>query len=45
MTSDEVLDDLRGTGGTVLRTSLDHGKEAELREALQEHVNAAESGT
>lgn len=34
MTADKVLDELKGTGGTVLRTSLDHSKEQALREAL-----------
>ncbi|WP_454687748.1 DUF1269 domain-containing protein [Agrobacterium leguminum] len=34
MTADKVLDELKGTGGTVLRTSLDHSKEQALRDAL-----------
>ncbi len=34
MTADKVLDELKGTGGTVLRTSLDHTKEQTLRDAL-----------
>jgi uncharacterized membrane protein len=34
MTTDKVLEDLHGVGGTVLRTSFDHTKEAALREAL-----------
>ena len=34
MTADKVLDELKGTGGTVLRTSLDHAKEQALRDAL-----------
>lgn len=34
MTSDKVLDALKGTGGTVLKTSLDHTKEQALRDAL-----------
>lgn len=34
MTADKVLDELKGTGGTVLRTSLDHTKEQALRDAL-----------
>jgi len=33
-TADKVLDELRGTGGTVLRTSLDRSKEGQLRDAL-----------
>lgn len=35
MTADRVMDELRGVGGTVLRTSLDRSKEQALREALQ----------
>lgn len=38
MTGDKVLADLKGTGGTVLRTSLDHTKEQALRDALTAHV-------
>lgn len=34
MTTDKVLEDLQGTGGTVLRTSFDHTKEDALRAAL-----------
>ena len=34
MTEDKLLDELKGVGGRVLRTSLDHGKEQQLREAL-----------
>ena len=34
MTADKVFEDLRGAGGTVLRTSLDHSKEQALRDAL-----------
>jgi uncharacterized membrane protein len=34
MTTDKVLADLRGIGGTVMRTSFDETKEAALREAL-----------
>lgn len=41
MTADKVLADLQGVGGTVLRTSLDHSKEAALREALAGHVGTA----
>ena len=33
-TPDRVLDELKGTGGTVLRTSLSHGDEAKLQAAL-----------
>ncbi len=34
MTTDKVLEDLHGVGGTVLRTSFDHSKEEALRAAL-----------
>ena len=34
MTPDKVLDELRGTGGTVLKTSLSHEDEAKLQAAL-----------
>jgi uncharacterized membrane protein len=34
MTTDKVLDALKGVGGTVLRTSFDHTKEEALRAAL-----------
>jgi uncharacterized membrane protein len=34
MTTDKVLAALQGEGGTVLRSSFDHTKEAALREAL-----------
>ncbi len=34
MTTDKVLADLQGVGGTVLRTSFDHTKEEQLRAAL-----------
>jgi uncharacterized membrane protein len=40
MTADKVLADLKGIGGTVLRTSFDEEKERALREAL----NAAAAG-
>ena len=36
MTTDKVLDDLKGVGGKVLRTSFDHTKEEALRKALEE---------
>lgn len=38
MTADKVFDDLRGVGGTVLRTSLDRSKEQALRDALAGHT-------
>src|ERR1700733_337866 len=34
MTTDKVLEDLKGVGGTVVRTSFDHAKENALKEAL-----------
>ena len=40
MTADKVFEDLRGAGGTVLRTSLDHAKEQALRDALAGHLAA-----
>lgn len=41
MTADKVIEDLRGVGGTVLRTSFDHTKEQALRDALAAHTAAA----
>jgi uncharacterized membrane protein len=38
MTTDKVLEDLKGIGGTVIRTSFDHAKENALKEALAGHV-------
>lgn len=38
MTPDKVLDQLKGVGGTVLQTSLDHTQEDRLREALAGHM-------
>ena len=35
MTTDKLLDAIKGTGGKVIRTSLDRRKEQELREALE----------
>jgi uncharacterized membrane protein len=40
MTTDKVLADLKGVGGTVMRTSFDETKEAALREALAFHAEA-----
>ena len=34
MTTDKVLQDLKGVGGTVVSTSFDETKEAAIREAL-----------
>ena len=36
VTADKVLEELKGEGGTVLKTSLDHTKEAALQAALAE---------
>ena len=35
MTTDKVLDAIKGTGGEVLKTSLDESKERALREAVE----------
>ncbi len=34
VTGDKVLEAIKGTGGTVLKTSLDHTREQALRDAL-----------
>jgi uncharacterized membrane protein len=34
MTTDKVLDDLKGTGGTVIKTSFDHVMEQKLQQAI-----------
>ena len=34
MTTDKVLEDLKGVGGTVIRSSFDHAKEEALKAAL-----------
>jgi uncharacterized membrane protein len=44
MTADKVLEAIKGTGGTVLRTSLDHTKEQALRDALAATPAAAQTG-
>ena len=38
VTGDKVLDGLKGVGGRILQTSLDHTREDRLREALEGHV-------
>ncbi|CAH2602358.1 conserved protein of unknown function [Rhodovastum atsumiense] len=38
MTTDKVLEDLKGVGGKVIRTSFDHTKEAALKAAIEPHV-------
>jgi uncharacterized membrane protein len=35
VTADKVLEGLKGEGGTILKTSLDHTKEAALQAALK----------
>jgi uncharacterized membrane protein len=40
MTTDKVLDDLKGVGGTVIKTSFDHSKEDALKASLAAHVPA-----
>ncbi len=42
MTTDKVLEDLKGVGGTVIKTSFDHTKEEALKEALKPHLPPAE---
>jgi uncharacterized membrane protein len=41
MTTDKVLAALHGEGGTVMRSSFDHTKEAALQEALAAHAAAS----
>ena len=41
VTGDKVLEALRGTGGTVLKTSLDQSQEQKLRDALADAHAAA----
>jgi uncharacterized membrane protein len=41
MTTDKVIEDLAGMGGTVLRTSLNHEQEQKLRDALAAHAASA----
>jgi uncharacterized membrane protein len=38
MTTDKVLSDLKGVGGTVVSTSFDHAKEEALKAALAPHI-------
>jgi uncharacterized membrane protein len=45
MTTDKVLADLQGVGGTVMRTSFDHTKEEALREALAGTMPAVAAAT
>jgi uncharacterized membrane protein len=41
VTGDKVLERLKGVGGRVLQTSLDHDREDRLREALAGEIKAA----
>ena len=41
VTGDKVLEQLRGIGGRILHTSLDHPREERLRKALAGEVDAA----
>ena len=43
VTGDKVLDGIKGSGGRILQTSLDHTREERLREALAGHVKAEEA--
>lgn len=45
VTADKVLEELKGEGGTVLKTSLDHTKEEALRAALAGAQAAVPSAT
>ena len=45
MTTDKVLDDLKGVGGTVISTSFDHAKEEALKEALAGRIPTAPAGS
>lgn len=42
MTGDKVLEAIKGTGGVVLKTSLDHTREQALRDAISAAPGAAE---
>ena len=45
MTTDKVLADLKGVGGTVIKTSFDHAKEDALKAALATYVPSASAST
>lgn len=45
MTADKVLADLKGVGGTVMRTSFDETKETALRDALAGQAKAEAAAT
>ncbi len=40
VTGDKVLEGIKGVGGRILQTSLDHTREERLREALAGHLDA-----
>jgi uncharacterized membrane protein len=40
MTTDKVLEGLKGVGGTVLRTSFDKSKDDAIRAALSAHISS-----
>lgn len=44
VTTDKVLEELQGTGGKVLKTSLNHESEKKLQEALDAVKNAQPAG-
>lgn len=45
VTGDKVLEAMRGTGGTVLKTSLDKSKDQQLRDALSDIQGSQSSGS
>lgn len=45
VTTDKVLDELKGTGGKILKTSLTHENEKQLQAALDEVKNAGQPAT
>ena len=45
VTGDKVLEALKGVGGTILQTSLDHTREDALRKALEGAPEVAPSAT
>jgi uncharacterized membrane protein len=45
MTTDKVVADLQGAGGTVISTSFDHAKEEALRAALAPHMPTGGGGS
>ncbi len=45
VTGDKVLEGIKGVGGRILQTSLDHDREDKLREALAGHIAAEPAAT